>query len=338
MESISPLKNNIANAAHTCSEKREWRELGGQTPAAAGAESQSKGYMRAWGHKRTSIIRGIVMLAVFLSGWVGYAGLPQALAAVSETTTSTSSAKKLVVSKSLQDEVLPPQGVKIPAKWGNLGRELVVSGAIDPAKFRQYYAESGGLTAEESNLLMGKNNRDIVMTLQNSDVLLNLLWALGLANKNVILEKGPMMYPGNGGVQNFASTADWDLSRGNVMNYYSRFNFISLTPSQQALLKKVSLEIYRPCCDNSTYFPDCNHGMALFGLLELMASQGATENQLYSAALSVNSYWFPENYLTLAVYFKKAGKDWKNIDAKEVLGKRYSSGLGNLTISKSLED
>ena len=58
------------------------------------------------------------------------------------------------------------------------------------------------------------------------------------------------------------------------MNHYSMHRFIVLTPEQQALVEKVSKGIYRPCCGNSVYFPDCNHGMAMLGLLELMASQG----------------------------------------------------------------
>ncbi|HKK02151.1 MAG TPA: hypothetical protein VJ955_08290, partial [Desulfuromonadales bacterium] len=89
-------------------------------------------------------------------------------------------------------------------------------------------------------------------------------------------------------------------------------------------------------CGNSTYFPDCNHGMAMLGLLELMASQGASESQLYHAALSVNSYWFPETYMTLARYFQKAGIGWDRIDAKMVLGVDYSSIEGYRTIVKKL--
>ena len=103
---------------------------------------------------------------------------------------------------------------------------------------------------------------------------------------------------------------------------------IVLTPEQQALVERVSMGIYRPCCGNSVYFPDCNHGMAMLGLLELMASQGADEDQMYRTALVVNSYWFPDTYITIAKYLKEQGKDWKMADSKEILGYNYSSGPG----------
>ena len=45
--------------------------------------------------------------------------------------------------------------------------------------------------------------------------------------------------------------------------------------------------VYRPCCDNATHFPDCNHGMAMLGLLELMAAQGASEEEMFAAARDV---------------------------------------------------
>ena len=119
------------------------------------------------------------------------------------------------------------------------------------------------------------------MTQENSGTILNLLWAFGLANKNEILEKGPMMDKRYGGAENFASTGGWTLSKGDSMNHYSMHSFITLTPQQQSLVEKVSQNIYRPCCGNSTYFPDCNHGMAMLGLLELLASQGISENEMY---------------------------------------------------------
>jgi hypothetical protein len=103
---------------------------------------------------------------------------------------------------------------------------------------------------------------------------------------------------------------------------------IVLTPEQQALVERVSQGIFRPCCGNSTYFPDCNHGMAMLGLLELMASNGVSEDEMYRVALQVNSYWFPDTYLTIATYFAKQGILWDKVSPKEALGNQYSSGSG----------
>lgn len=224
--------------------------------------------------------------------------------------------------------VLPKEGVELPARWGNTGLQMVEAGVIDNKAFEALYAGRGGLSEDELRLLYGTNNERLVITQQNAGLLLNLLWAFGLSNKNPILEEGPMRDPQYGGIEYFASTGGWTLAKGNIKDHYGAHEFVVLTPQQQALVESVSKNIYRPCCNNPTYFPDCNHGMAMLGLLELMAAEGASENEMYAAALAVNSYWFPDTYLTIAQYFKERGISWENVNPKEVLGPAYSSASG----------
>lgn len=228
----------------------------------------------------------------------------------------------------LEKAILPDEGVVLPVRWGDLGKQLIASGAIDQKKFEALYAQRGGLDSAAEKLLSGTDNGQLVVTKDNAGTLLNLLWALGLTNKNDILEKGPMMDKQYGGADKFASTGGWTLAVGSPMDHYSRHALMTLTPEQQLLVERVSKNIYRPCCGNSTYFPDCNHGMAMLGLLELMASQGASEADMYKAALAVNSFWFPDTYLTLGQYFKAKGMKWSAIDPKVILGEEYSSGAG----------
>jgi len=133
-------------------------------------------------------------------------------------------------------------------------------------------------------------------------------------------------YGGDAG--RFASTGGWSLAQGSPMDHYSKYQFISLTPDQQALVAKVSKNIYRPCCGNSVHFPDCNHGMAMLGLLELMAVNNVGEDEMYKVALGVNTLWFPQTYLDLATYFKEQGQEWDEVDPKLALGAQYSSGQG----------
>lgn len=142
-----------------------------------------------------------------------------------------------------------------------------------------------------------------------------------------------------GDPSNYASTGGWTLSRDKSMNYYSKVNLIPLTAEQEGLVQKVASNIYRPCCDNSTAFPDCNHGMALLGVLELMASNGASEQQMYDAAKYINAYWFPTNYYDIAKYLKaNGGKSFSQMDSKTVLGKTYSSASGYSQIKKWLTE
>src|SRR3989338_4083566 len=161
-------------------------------------------------------------------------------------------------------------------------------------------------------------------------ILLPVSWGnLGLRLGSV----GEMKNPAYGGAGNFASTAGWTLSVGGPMEHYSRHKFFDLTLEQQALVEKMSKGIYRPCCGNSTHFPDCTHGIAMLGLLELMASQGVSEEEMWKAALAVNTYWFPDTYLTIAAYKKNKGVLWSDVNPQEILGANYSSAQGYARIA-----
>lgn len=238
---------------------------------------------------------------------------------------------------SLEEIILPSDGITIPVKWNDFGKQMIEVGVIDADKFESLYAQRGGLNEEAKKLLYGENNDNLAINSENAGFLLNLFWAFGLANKNPILEEGPMQDSRYGGADRFASTGGWSLAKGNVMEHYSKYKFITLTQEQQELVEKVSKNIYRPCCGNSTYFPDCNHGMAMLGLLELMASQGADEEDMYKIALQVNSYWFPSTYLTIAKYFEKQETGWNDLNPKDVLGSAYSSGAGYQRVLSEVE-
>ncbi len=212
--------------------------------------------------------------------------------------------------------------------WGDIGMRMVEAGVIDKVKFESLYAQRGGLNAKNKKLLYDTDNENLTITLENSEVMLNLLWALGLSNKNPILENGPMMDKQYGGAENFASTGGWTLAKGDAMTYYSMHSFIKLTAEQQTLVERTAKNIYRPCCDNSTYFPDCNHGMAMLGLLELMASQGASEADMYKMALQINTLWFPDTYEAIKTFFAFKNMNWNTVDPKKILGAEYSSASG----------
>lgn len=238
--------------------------------------------------------------------------------------------------KNLENTVLPISGIEIPAKWGDLGSQLINAGVIDQDKFEAIYSERGGLTGEEKQILYGKDNGNIKIAPGNAGFWLNVFWALGLGNKNKILEEGPMITYGGASspaealakAGNFASTGGWTISKSNALEHYSKHQFIVLTLERQKLVEEVSKNIYRPCCGNSTYFPDCNHGMAMLGLLEFMASQNISEKEMYRIALQINSYWFPDTYLTIAEFLKSKGVAWEKADPKEILGYDFSSAAG----------
>ena len=228
---------------------------------------------------------------------------------------------------SISQEVFSAEGVELPIAWGSLGKQMIDDGVIDEAKFRALF--EGGLTNQDEQMLTGTIEQPLILTQENSRFMLDMLWAFGLANKNDILENGEMTDPTYGGdASKFASTGGWSLAKGAGFDHYSQHTYVTLNDEQQALVDKVSRGIYRPCCGNSTHFPDCNHGMAMLGLLELMAKNSATEEQMYQVALQVNSYWFPQTYLDLATYFKEQGQEWSEVDPKVALSQEYSSAQG----------
>ena len=211
--------------------------------------------------------------------------------------------------------------------FGDLGKKLIEAGVIDEEKFLQTF----GFSDERENykaVLEGKASKgNIVMDEANSRFVLNTLWALGLAQKSDALSG---MQDEFDDVSKLASTGGWSLGKEDAMIYYGKSEFFKLSSDQQKL-------VYRPCCGNSAAFPDCNHGMAMLGLIELMVANGKSENEIYKVALKVNSYWFSDTYLTLANYFEiKENKKWEDVDPKEVLGEKYSSGYGYANVVKAV--
>ncbi|MEK7535507.1 MAG: hypothetical protein AAB590_00615 [Patescibacteria group bacterium] len=214
------------------------------------------------------------------------------------------------------EEVIPIQaatGATIP--WGDLSARLIETGVVDETKF------------PEIRNLKGQ----VIVTPENNRYVLNALWAFGLANKNPVLTEGPINNV-KGGAENLASTGGWTIAKGAPMSHFAMHEFVALTSAQQMLVENISRNIFRPCCGNSTYMPDCNHGMAMLGLLELMAASGANEDEMYDQALVMNRLWFPGQYERIDEYFAEgyAGTDVPN--TRTLLSAKYSSAQGMQTV------
>ena len=228
------------------------------------------------------------------------------------------------------ESINPVSGFTLNVAYGNLGPQLLAAGIIDFDKMKALYEQSGQpLTSEQIKILTEGSDEKIKITPETSYFLLNFFWALGLANKNIILDEGAMTKYGADQIGNFASTGGWTLGTKPAMEFYSKFEIIRLNPGQQLILEDFADNSYRPCCSNPVSFPDCNHGMAALALGELMASQGASSDQIFEAYKYFNSFWFPQTYLDVATYFKAAeGKNWSQVDNRIVAGKDFSTPQG----------
>ena len=250
-----------------------------------------------------------------------------------ESSSATSSVS--TVADDLAAVVVPEDGYTLDIVWGDTGKKLIESGAIDLEKYRENYSDEK--YAELLAFLTDFQDGGITITKDNAYFWVNTLWALGLAQKSDVLDKGVMGTDYKDRAGSFASTGGWTLGSKDAMELYSAYDIISLTADQQILVHEITKNIYRPCCDNPTSFPDCNHGMAMIGLVELMVSQGFSEDEVYEVALVFNSYWFAQTYIDLAYYFETKGNvAWADVDPRLVLSKEFSSASGYGAIKKQI--
>ncbi len=240
--------------------------------------------------------------------------------------------EKLLDLSLVEKEVLPEAGVELPVVWGDIGPRLIALGVIDEAKFKKAVS----LTPEQEKILTMGSDKKITIDAGNGQFVVDMLWALGLAQKSIVYEEGPMGKEYKKDAGNFASTGGWSLARGEAMQYLNRYDLIPLTPEQQKKVGEIAQNVYRPCCGNSTWFPDCNHGMAALAAIELMIAADLDENAIYRNVLALNTYWFSDTYVTIATLFARDGIAWKDVDAKRVLGKDYSSAQGAQAIAKKV--
>lgn len=295
-------------------------------------ESESTA-QNASANQRIKQIAWIILVAVFTfllgigSGYLKW-GLDE-----------TAEVKQQREAAALYEQVNPREGYALPVSYGELGPRLLASGVINYDAFAAIYENSGNpLSAEQIEILKKGSDEKIVINAQNAHFLLNFFWAVGLVNKNQILTEGPMVQYSGGQIEGFASTGGWGLASKPVTELYASLELIPLTAEQQKLVEEVAAAIYRPCCNNHTLFPDCNHGMAMLGILELMASQGASADEMFEAAKYINAYWFPQQTLEAALYLKSnEGTDFADAEARLVVGETISSASGAGMVHENLK-
>jgi len=221
-------------------------------------------------------------------------------------------------------QVTPEAGIDVGVSFGNSIQKLIKAGALDPKKLR---SSSDGLPDWVEGVLTKPSTEAIRFSRDTALYLVDLLWPLGLSTKAAFNKKSPintLQIPG------FASTGGWHLGRArNGYVYFNKIDAITMTVQQEAMVLEAATRMFRPCCDNSTFYQDCNHGSALLGLMELAASQGATAERLYQIALVANSYWFQNEYAETALYFSHfEARSWDRVVPQIILGADYSSLSG----------
>ncbi len=239
----------------------------------------------------------------------------------------------------LYEQVNPSEGYTLGVTYADLGPQLVEAGVIDYNSFLRVMSASGdAISNRQIDILKQGSDEEIVITRENAHFLLNFFWAVGLANKNSILTDGMMVQYSEGQVERFASTGGWTLATKPITDIYASLDLIPLTAEQQARVEEVAAAVYRPCCNNPTLFPDCNHGMAMLGLLEWMASNGATVDEMFEAAKYFNAFWFPQQNLEIAMYLQTSQNiDFEDAEPRQIVSAQFSSGSGATMVHQQLQ-
>jgi hypothetical protein len=320
------------------------KEPAGQPAPGVPAEVPSTAQARSPRRLYPYLVAASFLVGVATSYLIWGGAEPQPVTVVqSQPAAATSSAGETHVQDSqmaeLVSQVNSADGYTLPIRYGDLGPRLIQAGVIDYDAFAALYAEAGTpLSQDQVAALQSGSNAPVVITAEDARFLLNFFWAVGLANKNPILTDGLMVQQSEGQIDRFASTGGWGLASKPVTEIYASLDLIPLTEQQQQLVEQVASVIYRPCCNNPTHFPDCNHGMAMLGILELMASKGATADQMFTAAKYVNAFWFPQQTVETAIYLKNTQNvDFVDADARLVVGRNFSSGAGSAQVHQALQ-
>ena len=222
-------------------------------------------------------------------------------------------------------DVFPSSGYQSRVALKDSVIRLVSEGVISLDKVKQLEEYNGKSPADLAGVLTRPSGDPIRLTRENASGYVNFLWPAGLANRLRSNNESPLVGPD---LPTFASTGGWNLGKAeNGGVYFNKFSIIDLKPEAEAVAVEVAKTTYRPCCNNSTFFQDCNHGSALYAVLQLGASEGLSISQLYREALAFNSFWFPEYYIATALYFKVIRKmEWGEVDPKSVMAADFSAG------------
>lgn len=223
--------------------------------------------------------------------------------------------------------VLPWAGHSCRVALGDSIMRTISAGAIDRDKYLSLKGGAEYLPAECLAALDRATEDPIHLTIANAAQYVDLLWPVGLANHLPANDVGSI---GGPDVDTYASTGGWNLGRAETGGqYFNKHTIIDLTTDEQDLAVRLAKTTFRPCCDNSTFLQDCNHGSALFAVLQLGASQGLDEDALYREALAFNSFWFADTYVATALFFKAIHEiAWADVDPKVIMGPDYSTASG----------
>ncbi len=282
------------------------------------------------GNTFTKKIIALIFIAVIIFGYqltTIFGGSTQTNFNESKNILITNDGQKININE-IVESVTPKNGFNTDVKWNGVVSKMVKTGALDPAKLESILAKRYGQQMKpEWRAILAGENTNLSINNDNAVFMMYILWTLAKSNNNQILFNSPF-------VKYFKN---YNIGMGK--SGYGNMQLLSLTTEQQKKAKEVAENASRPCCNNTTAQPDCSHGYSALGLVELMASQNFTKQEMFNTFVKFNSFWFPETYIKNALYFKiTEGKNWSDVNKELIAGKEYSSLGGSYKIKNYLKN
>lgn len=261
-------------------------------------------------------------------------------ATTKEVAIETSKGEIKINPEKITQELLPERKI-LPATWQGIPYQLAERKIVDIEKLKAYSVKFGQKITEDDLAIFEKDyNGNIEITPNNSVLIYNVLWAIGFVNKSPILDYELEKY----GWDTVKNLAGYYFSFANLGNGstlpQSGYNYLELTTlsaEQKNAIMKIAGKSAVPSCGNPLHLPDCSCSFAIGALIQLMASQGFTEKQIYQAMKDIYPYRFPGIYVRHAVLFKiTENKNWQDIDAEQLVSMEFSSAHGVARVSNFL--
>ena len=270
----------------------------------------------------------LVILAVVLLIFQIYSVFAGGFSSKNDKSDSLIANGKIIDIEATIEEVTPKAGFKTSVKWGSIVKNMVAEGVLDPVKLENILTKRYGQEMKpEWRAVLAGEDANLEINNDNAVFMMYVLWTFAKHNENQILIDSPFA--------KYFSSYDIGVGRAG----YGDVSLLPLTKEQQEIAKEVAENANRPCCNNSTAAPDCSHGYSALGLVEIMASQGFSKEEMYDAFVKFNSYWFPETYIKNAIYFKiTEGKNWDETNKELIAGKEYSSLGGSYKVKNYLKE
>lgn len=157
----------------------------------------------------------------------------------------------------------------------------------------------GNQSAKQTSL-PDSNEMPLVQGVQTSDreLIEKLIPKEGSSWQNYSWQGGPITFTADGGSSGYKKLVAMDKE------------IIDLSTSEKTRFDKLTKEeIYHPCCDGPVQGCECEHAVALRGLVKFMLKEDKNDEEIKKQSFEWLKYFFQQHYVNVAKYLQNQGKD-----------------------------